>query len=139
MVRRRSGRPAIVITDETCLKVRRLAAQGLSERQIADMLGFHQTTLIRKKKQHSTFLSAIEQGKAEGIAKVSNALFQKAMDGNVTAQMFFLKSRDPDNWSDRKAYEVSTEPEMLSEAHSKPSDIEIARRIAFLLQKGLTH
>lgn len=35
------------------------------------------------------------------MAEVTNALFSSAQDGNVTAQIFYLKNRDTENWMDR--------------------------------------
>lgn len=137
MDQKKRGRPCFIITEELCQRVRELAAQGLSERQVASVLGVHQSTLIRKKKQHSSFLNAIEQGKAEGVAQVSNALFRKALDGNVTAQMFFLKTRDPENWADRKETRESELVSSLPRKKAEHSDLEVARRVAFLLHKGI--
>ena len=32
---------------------------------------------------------------------VENALFKNAIEGNVTAQIFWLKNRKPDKWRDK--------------------------------------
>lgn len=76
-----------------------LASHGLTEAQIAAALGIAPGTLIEKKKEYSDFANAIKAGQARGIAKVANALFQQAMDGNTTAQIFYLKARA--KWSDK--------------------------------------
>jgi hypothetical protein len=47
-------------------------------------------------------LGAIKRGPAEGIHKVSNALFEKATQGNVTAMIYYLKVRDRDNWGENQ-------------------------------------
>ena len=47
------------------------------------------------------FEDAIKRGKAKGIAQVTNSLFTSATDGNVTAQIFYLKNQDPKTWKDR--------------------------------------
>ena len=44
----------------------------------------------------------LKRGKAKGLATVTNSLFQNALDGNVTAQIFYLKNTDPETWSDRQ-------------------------------------
>jgi len=38
--------------------------------------------------------------RAEGFNKVSNALFEKATQGNVTAMIYYLKVRDRENWGE---------------------------------------
>ena len=44
---------------------------------------------------------AIKRGEAKGLAKVTNSLFKSANEGNVTAQIFYLKNRDVNSWADR--------------------------------------
>lgn len=39
---------------------------------------------------------------------VTDALMQSATEGNVTAQIFYLKNRDTDNWKDRTDVNVAT-------------------------------
>jgi len=95
------GRPRIQITAENCHEAERLASRGLTKEQIASSLGFCRDTLRKKEKEYSVFSDAIKKGQAQGIAKISNALFESALDGNVTAQIFFLKNRAPSEWKDR--------------------------------------
>ena len=44
---------------------------------------------------------AIKTGQAKGIAAVTNYLMKSASEGNVTAQIFYLKNRSPENWNDK--------------------------------------
>ena len=39
---------------------------------------------------------------------VTDALMQSATEGNVTAQIFYLKNRDTENWKDRTDVNVAT-------------------------------
>ena len=57
---------------------------------------------------YKEFISAIKKGRAEGLNQVSNALFEKAIDGNVTAMIYYLKVRDRENWGE-------CQPELLRE------------------------
>lgn len=41
------------------------------------------------------------------VAIVEDALYKSALDGNVTAQIFFLKNRAMDRWRDKQEQEVS--------------------------------
>ena len=95
------GRPNIEITAEICSEAERLASRGLTKSQIATALGFCRDTLRKKEQEFSAFSDAIKKGQAKGIAQVSNALYEKALSGNVTAMIFYLKNRSPSQWKDR--------------------------------------
>jgi len=90
-------------------KVEALAAQGLTVRQIAHCLDCSRTTLYQRMGSQADVANAIKRGRAKGIGTITNALFQAGKSGNVTAQIFYLKNRQPDKykWMDRKAVEVS--------------------------------
>ena len=92
------GRKKIVLDIE---EIERLAGMGLSERQIAAALGISNSTLTRKK--HIEQIGhALKKGRAKALAQVSSKLFENALDGKETSAIFFLKNRDPENWSDRQ-------------------------------------
>ena len=82
-------------------KVRELASRGLGPTQIAGALGVSWHAIDKNRKRSKEFNEAIENGKAEGLAEVTNSLFESANSGNVTAQIFYLKNRDTTNWMDR--------------------------------------
>ena len=79
-----------------------MAAQGLSQVQICKVLGISYETLMKRKRQSKTFKAIIDRGRAKGVAKVANALFNNATSGNINAQKYFLSNRDPDRWHERK-------------------------------------
>lgn len=95
------GRPLIEITDVLCKKAESLAAQGLTMDQIAHTLGMGYSTIYEKVNKYTEFSEAIEAGRSKGIAQVTNALFKRAVDGDVSAQKYYLNNRDNDNWKDR--------------------------------------
>jgi len=100
---RRKGSPPWKPIDERRVEV--LAAQGLSDEQIAAALGINFKTLLRRKQRFEEFRAVMERGKALGIAQVANVLFQKAtVDKDVTAMIFFLKCRA--KWQDRVAVDI---------------------------------
>ena len=80
-------------TKENLEKVESLAARGLTEEQIASCLGIHACTLSHKKRESEQLTQAIKDGKAKGIAMVTQALLKNVQLGNVTAQIFYLKSQ----------------------------------------------
>jgi hypothetical protein len=83
-------------------QVERLAGQGLSKREIAYCLGIGESTVYKKQKTDVEFREAIKKGRAAGLKTITNALFETGSGGNVTAQIFYLKNRAPDKWSDRR-------------------------------------
>jgi len=90
-------------------KVESLAAQGLTMEQIAYCLGVAGSTLYKRKVDESEISEAIKRGRAKGIATITNALFQSGKGGNITAQIFYLKNRQPEEWKDRRETEISGE------------------------------
>ena len=79
-----------------------MASNGLTAAQTADCLGISESTLYAKQGEYKEFMGAIKRGRAEGIHKVSNALFEKATQGNVTAMIYYLKVRDRANWGENQ-------------------------------------
>ena len=56
--------------------------------------------------------------------EVENALYKAAINGNVTAMIFFLKNRRPDKWRDRKeANEIELQAKEL-ELKEKKFELE---------------
>jgi len=93
------GRPLIVIDDQLCKRAEGYAAQGLTMSQIASVLGISETTLYDKQSKFSEFSDAIKRGKNKGIATVTNALFNKAREGDNTSMIFYLKNQA--GWQDK--------------------------------------
>ena len=74
-------------------KVESLAANGLTQEQIASALGISETTLHQRKRDSADFAAAIKRGKAKGIALVTNKLMESIKGGNMTGMIFFLKTQ----------------------------------------------
>jgi DNA-binding XRE family transcriptional regulator len=74
-------------------QVESLAANGLTDEQIASALGISRTTLANRKRENEQFVQAIKRGKAKGIALVTNKLMESIKGGNMTAMIFFLKTQ----------------------------------------------
>ena len=95
-----------------CEKAREMASRGLTVGQIASCLGISETTLYKKQNEYAEFMDAIKKGRAEGINQVSNALFEKATQGNVTAMIYYLKTRDRENWGENQPEPLKEIPPM---------------------------
>ena len=85
-------------------QIEALAAKGLSYTQIADALGIHLHTLLRKRDQFEAFREALKRGRAKGISAVANKLWEMAVQGHVVAAIFFLKCRA--GWHEEQDFEA---------------------------------
>lgn len=102
---KKGGRKKINIDLE---QVENLASRGLGTTQIARALGVSWDTIDRNRKRSADFEDALKRGKAKGLAQVTNSLFTSATDGNVTAQIFYLKNQDAKTWKDRQEVVTAT-------------------------------
>ena len=107
-----TGRPAWIPTNSICEQAREMASRGLTVSQISDCLGISESTLYGKQNEYKEFMDAIKKGRAEGLNQVSNALFEKATQGNVTAMIYYLKVRDRENWGENQPEPLREIPPM---------------------------
>nr|DAW68322.1 MAG TPA: terminase small subunit [Caudoviricetes sp.] len=77
------------------------ARDGLTDEQIVHNMGIAASTLYQWKKRHPEIAEALKKGKEVVDYEVENALLQKALGGDTTAMIFWLKNRRPDRWRDR--------------------------------------
>ena len=84
------------------------ARDGLTEEEIAHNMGIRRETLWEWKKnpELSNITNALKQGKEVVDYIVENALMKNALNGNVVAQIFWLKNRRPDRWRDKVEHEI---------------------------------
>jgi hypothetical protein len=85
---------------------------GVTVYQIAVCLGISESTLYGKQGEYKEFLEAIKKGRAEGLNQVSYALFEKAIDGNVTAMIYYLKVKDRESWGENRPESLIEIPPM---------------------------
>ena len=87
------ARKAFVVNEALREKVRHLAGIGVRQDDIAKIIGCAPKTLRKRCRDD------LDCGVAEANALVSGYLFAKAKAGNVTAQIFWLKTRA--HWRER--------------------------------------
>ena len=68
------------ITKELLEQIEHHAARGLSQKQICDALGFSETWWHAKKAEYSELGESYKKGSASGLADVTNALYENAMN-----------------------------------------------------------
>ena len=120
------------ITPEGLLKIEGWARDGLTDEQIAKNIGINTSTIYDWKNKFSDFSKALKRGKEVVDREVENALLKRALgykytesktvrsekDGervevtikevapDVTAQIFWLKNRKPEQWRDKQDVHV---------------------------------
>jgi hypothetical protein len=94
------------LTDEGLTLLRGWARDGLTDEQIADKCCIVSSTLYEWKKKYPDFSEALKKGKEVVDTEVENALYQKALAGDTTAMIFWLKNRRPDKWRDKQEISV---------------------------------
>ena len=128
------GRPKFVVTKEMCDKAERYASQGLTQEQIALALGIGQSTLYRNQNEFVEFGEAIKRGKGKGIQAVTNVLYNKALEGDNTSMIFYLKNRA--GWQDKIEKETIIEQRQVIDL-TRISDDEL-RNLKQVLTRAVT-
>lgn len=88
-------------------RAHRLCLLGVTDSILAAAFGVAESTLNTWKKTHPDFAEALRLGKVEADAEVALSLYNKALGGDVTACIFWLKNRQPSQWRDKINAEVS--------------------------------
>lgn len=94
---------------------------GLTDEQIAHNMGVNPRTLERWKKDHSQICRALKIGREQANFIVESELFKKAVKGNTTAMIFFLKNNWRDKYNDSA---LSPEERQLVQAKVKKTKAE---------------
>jgi transposase len=93
------GRPAHKPTDQSRLQVKTLAAVGIRYEDIASKLGISSDTLTRHYGQE------LDDGRVDANAQIGRSLYEQAKAGNITAMIFWLKTRA--GWRETHNHEIS--------------------------------
>lgn len=86
------AQPKKELTDKQAAQVEALAAY-LSKQQIADYLGVSRVTFDAIIARDDNVSLHYKRGKAKAIANVAQGLVKKAIDGNMAAAIFYLKTQ----------------------------------------------
>ena len=113
-------------TDDTRAKVRSLVIAGVAHDDICRVIGVAKATLYKH------YRDDLDRALAETNANVASTLVQKALNGDTTAAIFFLKARA--GWRDRVALTGDDGGAIKTEEVSPREEIE--RRIARLAAAG---
>lgn len=129
------GRPIIELTEKQKIEVKALA-QYLSQEQIADYLGVSRKTFAAIIERDDEVFTHYKKGKATAVANVAKGLVQQAIEGNMTAAIFYLKTQA--GWKETQVVDnTSSDGSMSPQAvdYSRLSDDEL-RQYAALESKA---
>lgn len=90
------------------------ARDGLTDVAISDKVGISRSTLAEWKKKYPEIEKALSQGKEVADYAVESSLYKRALAGDVTACIFWLKNRKPHKWRDKPEASEGTEIEDLT-------------------------
>lgn len=98
---KKPGRPAFKPTDENRAMVRKLAAVGTPQKDIGTVLGINEDTLRKY------FREELDTGSIRATASVAGKLYEKAIAGDTTCMIFWMKTRG--GWREKSDVELSGE------------------------------
>ena len=93
------GRPPYIKTEDDAKLVEALTIAGVTQTLIAQIVKISEPTLRKN------FRKELDTSKARANAVISQALFKKAKDGNVVAQIFWLKTQA--GWKEKNYHELT--------------------------------
>ena len=107
---------------ENLLRIQGWAMDGLTNEDIAHNMGIAAKTLWEWKCKYSSLSNALKVSKDIADRQIENALFKAAKEGNITAQIFWLKNRKPDKWREQRREQEQQETPVININFAKASE-----------------
>ena len=112
----KGGRSVKVLNETEITKLEALAC-CLTKSQAADYFGMTAKTLRAIEERQPEVSTAYRRGRAKALGDIGSALYRAAMDGNIQAMKFWLKTQA--GWSENKPM-VEIKP---------PEDVEVTIKV----------
>ena len=90
------------LKEENLILLRGWARNGLTDEQIAHNMGIATGTLYEWKKKYTEINESLKESKEIADIAVENALYLKALSGDTTAMIFWLKNRKAMSWREKQ-------------------------------------
>ena len=104
-----NGRPPAVLSPKQVDQVEALAAV-CTKAQMAAYFGVTEKTFRAIEQRQPEVFTAYRRGRARAIADVGSALYKKALEGDIRAMQFYLKTQA--GWSEKSRLELSGAEEL---------------------------
>lgn len=105
--RKEAGCMADWETPEALQQLEQWIGEGLTLACIAEKMNISRNCLYEWRQKSVVISDAFKKGENRAVDNVENALYSAAINGNITAQIFYLKNRRPDAWKDKRDTEIS--------------------------------
>lgn len=130
---KKTGRPS-KFPSINLIQLKKLVLAGLDDNAISDFFGFTKQTFCNFKNKYPEFFDSLKEWKKTADERVERSLYERAsgytfpteeifnyqgkvirakslkhVPPDVTAQIFWLKNRQPDKWRDKHDHEHSGE------------------------------
>lgn len=114
---------------ERLLLIRTWRRDGLTIEETARAMKINPDTLYKWMKRFPEINEALKTGKDEAVAVIENKLYQRALTGNMTAIIFYLKNNWRDKYNDSQLSpeerELAKERTRKLRAETKAAEIEL--------------
>lgn len=120
------------LEDDNLILLQGWKRNGLTDEQIAKNIGINVRTLDKWKAKYGRIGQALKIGHEQANYAVEGKLFQKAINGNTTAMIFWLKN----NWRD-KYNDSELSPEERKLAVARVEKLKADTRISNARAKAL--
>lgn len=101
-----AGRPTKYST-EYAERARQYCLLGATDERLAEFFDVNIDTIHTWKKAHIEFSDAIKEGREGADIQVAASLYGRALSGDTTACIFWLKNRQKANWRDKTEQSLS--------------------------------
>lgn len=109
------------LEDDNLILLQGWKRNGLTDEQIAKNIGINVRTLDKWKAKYGRIGQALKIGHEQANYAVEGKLLKKALSGNITAMIFWLKNNWRDKYNDS---ELSPEERKLAVARMKKLEVE---------------
>ncbi len=119
-----------LVTPENLATISYWKRHGLTNQEVAQNCGIARSTLQHWATLNSSLKEALKIGKEQAVATVENKLFNKAMEGNMTAIIFWLKNNARNIYNDSQL-----SPDELEQVRARTRMLKANARIAEIKAK----
>ena len=99
---------------------------GSTRAAACEAAGIDRSTFYQWLKRDSRFLKRVEQTLVSRVTMVEDALYERALAGDVKAQIHWLRCREPDKWEPHRRRSIDANVNMFD--GGGPVDYEEIRR-----------